>query len=156
MSRDRVDTKRGVGTALRAAAPARGLRFGGWVRGCALACLAAGAALADDVIALPSGQSVTLLETFAEPDSGTIRLRYLAPDIGSPMTRPSFEKLGDDLGYLCDTFGLDAWEASAFSAGQIVISLSAEPVEFGVISPDVEQVFEAFTVENGACMLEMF
>jgi hypothetical protein len=39
---------------------------------------------------------------------------------------------------------------------QIVISLSSEKVEYGVINSEVEQVFEAFSVQNGTCMLEMF
>lgn len=118
--------------------------------------LAAPLAAEDVVLILPSGQDVTLLELRAEPDAGLLRLRYLAPALGSPMTRPSFENLTADLEYLCTFEGLPAIAKGQYTASQIVVSLSAEPVTFGTLSPDVAQVFEAFLVENDTCILEVF
>jgi len=150
---------RGVPATCRAAAPAGGaarLRAG---RGCVLGLvLLGGAAYAggEDALTLPSGQEVTLMEMRIEEGPDVLRLRYLAPALGSPMTRPSFDKLTEDLEYLCAEKGLPEVQAQGLTAPQIVVSFSAEAVEFGVLSPDVPQIFEAFTVQNDACMLEVF
>ena len=39
---------------------------------------------------------------------------------------------------------------------QVIISLSDRPVPFGEVEPDVTQFFEAYRIENGACIWEMF
>lgn len=107
-------------------------------------------------VEVPSGQAITLLEKRVDLDSDIVRLRFLAPDLASPLTRPSFEALGTDLEMLCSEFGLKTLLKDGPTPTQIVISLSAEPVDFGVMNADVEQVFEAFSVQNDTCMLEMF
>ena len=38
----------------------------------------------------------------------------------------------------------------------IIVSIGDKPSEFGVPDPDVVQVFEAYTVENGTCIWEVF
>ena len=120
---------------------------------CAFAVTSASAQMAVDV---PSGQSVTLLEKRVDLDADIVRLRFVAPDLASPLTRPSFEALGDDLEALCNEVGLKNLLKDAPLPAQIVVSLSAEPIEFGVSNTEVEQVFEAFSVQNDTCMLEMF
>lgn len=107
-------------------------------------------------LTLPSGQNVLLLEQRDEPETQTVRLRYIAPDLASPMTRPSFEDLTADLEFLCAEFARTVIQSSMEAPAQIVVSLSAEEVEFGVTNTEVEQVFEAFRLENGACILEVF
>ena len=114
-------------------------------------CLAA-----QPAITLPSGQAVTFLEQREEADVGILRLRFIAPDLASPLKRPSFEDLTLDLEVLCVEFGLKKAANADDLPKQIVVSLSAEPVEFGVANTEVEQVFEAFTAQNETCMLEMF
>ena len=121
-----------------------------------LATLAATPLLAQENIAVPSGQSVTFFEQRDEPDAGVVRLRFIAPDLASPLKRPSFEDMTLDLETLCREFGLKTLLQNATPPNQIIVSLSAEPVEFGIANPNVEQVFEAFSVENETCMLEMF
>jgi hypothetical protein len=39
---------------------------------------------------------------------------------------------------------------------QIIISLEDRPVPFGEADPEAVQYFEAFRVENGACIWEVF
>ena len=118
--------------------------------------LLAGCLAAQPAITLPSGQAVTFLEQREEADAGILRLRFIAPDLASPLRRPSFEDLTLDLEVLCVDFGLKKAANVDDLPKQIVVSLSAEPVEFGVANTEVEQVFEAFTAQNETCMLEMF
>jgi hypothetical protein len=119
-----------------------------------VACASSGNA--QMVVDVPSGQSVTLLEKRVELDADIVRLRFIAPDLASPLTRPSFEALGEDLEALCSEFGLKVLLKDSPLPAQIVVSLSAEELEFGVSNTEVEQVFEAFSVQNDTCMLEMF
>ncbi len=124
----------------------------------ATAALLVGAlnAFAQMAVTVPSGQSVTLFEKRVDLDDNIVRLRFVAPDLASPLTRPSFEAIGADLEALCIEFALKELLQDAPAPSQIVVSLSAEPIEFGVSNTEVEQVFEAFSVQNGTCMLEMF
>lgn len=121
-----------------------------------LSVVAGTAASGQMPITLPSGQSVSFVEKRVDLEADIVRLRFVAPDLASPLTRPSFEDLSADLQMLCDDFGLNVALKDAPVPAQIVVSLSSEAVEFGVANTDVEQVFEAFSVQNGTCMLEMF
>lgn len=122
----------------------------------AATALSASAVAGEARIAVPSGQDITALGALVEADTQTYRFRFLAPDLASPFKRPAFEKLTLDLDALCADFALAQVPAEGREAALIVISLSAEPVEFGISAPDVEQVFEAFRVENDTCILELF
>lgn len=122
----------------------------------ALACCFTTSLLAEQAVAVPSGQSVRFFEQLDEPENGITRLRFIAPDLASPLKRPSFEDMTLDLEALCTEFGLQSLLQNEEQPKQIIVSLSAEPVEFGIANSDVEQVFEAFSVENETCMLEMF
>lgn len=113
-------------------------------------------ASAQIAVSVPSGQSITLIEKRVDLESDIVRLRFVAPDLASPLTRPSFEALSLDLETLCSEYGLKTLLKDAPKPAQIVVSLSAEQIEFGVANSDVEQVFEAFSVQNDTCMLEMF
>lgn len=122
----------------------------------ALVCFFTTPLLAEQTVAVPSGQNVRFFKQLDEPENGIIRLRFIAPDLASPLKRPSFEDLTLDLEALCTEFGLNNLLQNEEQPEQIIVSLSAEPVEFGIANSDVEQVFEAFSVENETCMLEMF
>ncbi|WP_439143687.1 DUF6497 family protein [Planktotalea sp.] len=122
----------------------------------ALVCFFTTPLLAEQTVAVPSGQNVRFFEQLDEPENGIIRLRFIAPDLASPLKRPSFEDLTLDLEALCTEFGLNNLLQNEEQPKQIIVSLSAEPVEFGIANSDVEQVFEAFSVEKETCMLEMF
>lgn len=116
----------------------------------------AGSAVAPEALTVPSGQPISFLEKRVEPEEALVRFRFIAPDLASPLTRPSFEAISADLEVLCSEFALIELAKSGDDAAQIIVSLSAEEIEFGVSNAEVEQVFEAFRVENGICMLEMF
>lgn len=145
----------------RAATPAGGA----WAKACGWGCLLilagtlaqAGTDDTSHPITLPSGQEVTLHETLRETEPEVVRLRYVAPALKSALTRPSFEDLTEDLTALCNSQGKEAVsQDSDIPNATIIVSLSAQPTEFGTLNPDVPQVFEAFRIENGACILEMF
>lgn len=107
-------------------------------------------------LTLPSGQTVSLLETRAERGGALSRLRFVAPDLADPAQRPDFDALTGDLLWLCEEAGLKTLLADAETPAQIIVSLSAQPVEFGVQSPEIEQVFESYSVQGETCILEMF
>ena len=120
----------------------------------ALVTLLSAPAAAEDVV-LPSGRTVTLAETIrdtAGPAGLTDRFRFLAPWIaGTP-----YEDIAPDIQWLCDTVALPRVESSTPPPAQIVISLSDREVAFGASDPDATQFFEAFTVADDACMVELF
>lgn len=114
------------------------------------------AAFAQMPITAPSGQVIEFFEQLVDEETGAVRLRFVAPDLAHPLKRPSFEDITLDLEMLCGEFGLKTIRNNGLENTQIVISLSSERVDFGVMNSDVEQVFEEFSVENDTCMLEMF
>lgn len=163
-----------TGATPSAAAPAGGARFlrgrGCVFQACVLAMTmmqAAVPAMAQRVDiaipAVPSGQALSLMEVIADDgmdgdvDGGIVhRFRFLAPDLASPLTRPSFEVLTADIEALCAEFAVPYLQESNEEAARVVVSLSAEPVVFGQVSPEIVQVFEAFSLDRGTCILEMF
>jgi hypothetical protein len=118
--------------------------------------LSAGLARAQDPIDVPSGQTITFFEQRVDEGADIVRLRFIAPDLVSPLKRPNFEDMTIDLEALCNDYGLSNLFENSTNPKQIVISLSSEPVEFGVANSEIEQVFEAFSVKDDTCMLEMF
>ncbi|WP_394349825.1 DUF6497 family protein [Roseivivax sediminis] len=123
-------------------------------RGCLIAALLAPvAALAEDMPALPSGQAVELHEVLSEP-GGLYRYRFVAPGLAD--IAGDLPELTDDIDTLCRDLALPALEEADPEVRRIVISLSAEPVEFGVARPGILQVFEAYSVEGDACIWEPF
>lgn len=124
-----------------------------WRAALVLTTLAAPAAAED--IALPSGQTVTLVETIrdtAGPTGLTDRFRFLAPWIAGV----AYEDIAPDIQWLCDTVALPRVASSMPPPMQIVLSLSDRPVPFGTSDPAATQFFEAFTVTDGTCVVEMF
>ena len=118
--------------------------------------VAGSAAFGQMSVAVPSGQAIEFFEQRVDDATGAVRLRFLAPDLDDSLKRPSFEDITLDLEMLCREFGVKTTLEDGLENTQIVISLSSEKVEYGVINSEVEQVFEAFSVQNGTCMLEMF
>lgn len=111
---------------------------------------------AQDNVPVPSGQPVTFLEAVlneAGPQGQTARFRFLAPAIGQDV---DFATAVADMQHLCDNFALPRVSATGSLPQQIVISLSAAPVPFGEAAPDVTQFFEAYRLEGGACIWEVF
>ena len=122
---------------------------------CALLLPSAGAA--DDLLPVPSGQPVTFHEMLWDrPGGGLIyRFRFIAPEIGEEGRE--YEDVEADMQHLCETFAIPRTETGTGpKPKQIVISLGQAESEFGEANPDVIQFFEAYRIENGACILEFF
>jgi hypothetical protein len=106
-----------------------------------------------DAVPVPSGQKVELIEAFwdlADETTPTLRLRFLAPEIGDGRTHAEVEK---DFPYLCQTLALPSVPPERDGA-LIVLSLSDRPVPFGTFDPDATQFFEGFRADSGSCVWE--
>ena len=136
---------------------AAGLVFAVVVASLALAPRATPQTLPEGPIEVPSGQLVTLQEAFyEEQEDGALwlRLRFVAPRIGTGPGELGFDVVEWDMAHLCETLGIPL--AVEVDAALIVVSFAAAPVEFGVADSSVAQFFEAYTAEDGDCMWEEF
>lgn len=110
-------------------------------------------------LALPSGQVVTLIETIWNtmgPVGLVTRFRFLAPDINAETGTVPFEVATQDIAWTCQNFALGKVTEFGPLPSQIIISLEDRPVPFGQTDPDALQFFEAFRIEDGACIWEVF
>ncbi len=90
-------------------------------------------------IPVPSGQVVTLQDVVWNapgPAGLTLRFRFIAPAIAATETGAAID---------FDT-----------EPAQIIISLSDRPLRFGEAAPDVVQFFEAYSLTDGRCTVELF
>ena len=136
---------------------AAGIAFAILVAAIALAPRAEPQALPEGPLEVPSRQTVTLQEAFwEEQEDGALwlRLRFVAPRIGSDPGEYGFDVVEWDMAHLCETLGVP-W-AAAGGAELIVVSFAAAPVEFGATSPDIAQFFEAYRPVDGECVWEEF
>ncbi|WP_306005826.1 DUF6497 family protein [Aquicoccus porphyridii] len=108
---------------------------------------------------LPSGLDAELHEMFLDvkPDGllTYARFRFIAPDIAGADAPDFSERIGD-MEFLCDSYAMPHVAATPEPVDRIVISLSDRAVAFGQPDPDATQFFEAFSIENGACIWEEF
>lgn len=110
-------------------------------------------------IALPSGQTVTWIDTINDapgPDGLAVRFRFLAPAISRKGGTVTAEQAQADMQVLCDTFALPRIPNTGPQPAQIIISLSDRPTEFGVPDPEATQYFESYGIADGACIWEVF
>jgi hypothetical protein len=107
---------------------------------------------------VPSGQPVTLIDTVLNepgPAGATIRYRFLAPEI-APGASISFDTAVIDIAALGDSYALPRIAGTDPQPDQIIISLSDRSIPFGQADPDATQYFEAYRIEDGACVWELF
>jgi Family of unknown function (DUF6497) len=112
----------------------------------------------DTLIPVPSGQAVTLQEVVWNapgPDGLTLRFRFVAPAI-APGGVLDFEAASADMQALCETYAIPRLTDFGPQVQQIVISLADRAVVFGATEPDATQFFEAYRVEDGACIWEIY
>ena len=112
-----------------------------------------------EAIEVPSGQEITLLDVIWNvpgPDGMATRFRFLAPAIARGAGLVDFDIAAADMSHLCQEFALPKVTGSALLPSQIIISLSDRAVPFGETDPDATQFFEAYRLENGACIWEVF
>lgn len=105
---------------------------------------------------LPSGLSVTLQEYFVDtlPDgTGQARFRFVAPALAQGV---GFAQVEQDFPVLCAQVAVPTLVAARQDVAQVIISMAEKPLEFGATAPSVVQYFEAFRIENGSCIWEVF
>lgn len=107
-------------------------------------------------VAVPSGQPVFFHEMLWDrPGVGLVyRFRFVAPEIGSEGRE--FEDVMGDMEFLCQEYALPRLAETGPKPSQVVISLSQSEVEFGQAAPEVVQFFEAYRIEGGICIWEIF
>ena len=124
----------------------------------AFAIALGGAAMAQQVVEVPSGQPMELTEVLVDDSPGEtwVRFRFVAPQIAREGGTVSFDVASADMDHLCETLVLPYLAEYQLEAARVVLSLSDRPVEFGAQDPDVVQIFEAYRPESGACIWEGF
>ncbi len=124
--------------------------FGGTLAGAAMAG-------AEETPAVPSGYHLYLQQSFFETrtdQSRVLRLRYVMPAIAEvPLGYGAVEA---DFPYLCASVAVPVLSANDETVVQVIISLADQETPFGEPAPEATQYFEAFRVENGACIWEGF
>ncbi len=106
---------------------------------------------------VPSGQPVTLQDIFwEEGDSLVLRVRFLTPQIAREGGTVNYDTAAKDMLHLCDAVVRPQVEASDEKPDQIMISFSDIDVPFGQADPQATQFFEAYRIENGACIWEVY
>jgi Family of unknown function (DUF6497) len=119
------------------------------------ACREDGPAVPDgaEVVPVPSGATVWLQEviTGAPGAEGTaMRFRFVDEALVAEDDRSA------DMEALCTAYALPIAQATVPPPRQIVISLAAAATPFGEAAPEVLQFFEAYRIEDGACIWELF
>jgi hypothetical protein len=112
----------------------------------------------DDLIAVPSGQPVTLQEVIWNapgPQGLTLRFRFLAPEIRAGGT-VDFDTAMADMLHLCQTFALPRLADFGPAPAQVIISMADVALPFGDAAPEATQFFEAYSVQDGTCVWEIY
>jgi hypothetical protein len=110
-------------------------------------------------IVLPSGQTVTLVETIwntSGPEGLVTRFRFLAPEINPETGSVDFTAAADDIAWLCQNFALERVVQTGPLPSQVIVSLADRDLPFGETVPEATQYFEAFRIEDGTCIWEVF
>lgn len=123
---------------------------------CAGLGLTRGAVAQEDVLRLPSGLAARLQEVLTDrPGDGLVyRFRFVAE--GFVVSVAVQDLVQQDIAWLCETYAVPRLPVIGPQPSRIVISLADKPSEFGVYDPEVTQVFESFSVQDGVCQWELF
>lgn len=112
-----------------------------------------------ELIPVPSGQPISLQDVIWNeqgPEGLTFRFRFVAPQIAREGGTVDFEAAVGDMLALCETFALPRLPQTGPQPSQIIISLSDVPVPFGEAAPEATQFFEAFSLQDGTCIWEIY
>ena len=110
-----------------------------------------------DMFPVPSGQAVILQDVFwEEGDDLILRVRFLAPQIARDGGDVDYDTAAKDMLHLCESFVLPQVAESVDKPDQIIISLSDIEVPFGEADPDATQFFEAYRIQDGACIWDVY
>ena len=109
----------------------------------------------DALLQVPSGQAVTLQEVIWNVRGVlglTLRFRFVAPDLAGQELDSALA----DMQALCESFAMPRSTDFGPVPRQIIISIADAPRPFGEAAPDAVQYFEAYRIENGACIWEIY
>ncbi len=118
----------------------------------------AAAGTGEIMVSLPSGLAVRWVETLSDaagPAGLTLRFRFVAPEIAAPGGYDP-ETASTDMQALCDGFALPRLSSIGPRPAQVVIALADRLVPFGQADEAALQLFEAYSVIDGACVWELF
>ena len=113
----------------------------------------------DAAFVVPSGQAVTLQEVIVDQptqDTAIYRFRFLAPAIARDGGTMDFEGSIADMKQLCDTYAVQQIMPPMPLASQVIIAFSDMVLPFGETNPEATQFFMAFSLVDGACVLEPY
>jgi hypothetical protein len=108
---------------------------------------------------VPSGQEVRFLEFIGlgqGSDGLAVRFRFVAPGISRDGGTVSAEAAQKDMEWLCNNYALERLPSTGPVPAQIVISMADRELPFGAKEPLATQFFEAFRVQDNACIWEAF
>jgi hypothetical protein len=115
----------------------------------------AGAAAASRIL-VPSGNEVTLQEVLWQEgeEIGTlwVRFRFVAPGLAGM----AYEHVLSDLDALCLQIAVPEVAQDERAPDLVLVSLAEREAPFGELDPDMEQMFEAYRIEDGLCFSEDF
>lgn len=107
-----------------------------------------------ELVTVPSGQEVALAEVIRDakgPRGLTWRFRFVAPAIARKSGTVAFAQAAADMDYLCNFYALPRLPQPGPRPGQVIISLSDQPIGFGVADPKITQFFEAYAIAEDGC-----
>jgi len=113
----------------------------------------------DEVIAVPSGQVVTLLDVITNvpgPDGLATRFRFIAPAIARGGGTVDAGTAALDMDFLCQDYALPKVAAMGPQPSQIIISMSDIDVPFGETRPDATQLFNSYSIADGVCVWDVY
>jgi hypothetical protein len=113
----------------------------------------------DEVIEVPSGQTVTLLDVITNvpgPEGLATRFRFLAPAIARAGGTVDAETAAADMDFLCQSYALDKIADMGPQPAQIIISMSDIDVPFSEARPDATQYFNSYSIADGSCVWDVY
>ncbi len=118
--------------------------------------LALGAPAEASRILVPSGNAVTLQEVLWQEgeEIGTlwVRFRFVVP----ALAEMTYEHTLSDFDALCSQIAVPEVTQDDRDPDLVIISLASREAPFGEFDPDLEQMFEAYRIEDGLCFSEDF
>ena len=112
----------------------------------------------DAPIFVPSGQFVSFQEFVSDAAGEGLmyRFRFVAPDISPTAKGLTFVEVADDMFHLCQFYAVPKVSEVGPQPRQIVVSLAERRIEFGESDASVTQFFEAYSVQDGLCIWELY
>lgn len=106
-------------------------------------------------IRVPSGRTLSLHEVLTDTRPGElwVRFRFISEGL-SQAEVDDHDRMAEDMDWLCANLVLPYLDHHELKPDRVAISFSDRPVPFGEAAPDAVQVFEAYRIEDGACIWE--